>query len=395
MAASFQSRGLPRLILGFVCIHACMAGVRMGAPLLWLREGGSSLQVGVLLALFAVTQVFISLPAGRFVDAHGFKRPVRWALAAATGGAALAALALHLPTYGSLCLAAVLVGGASGVTIIALQRHAGSLADGPTELKSIFSWLALGPAVSNFLGPFLVGVLIDKFGYSAAFGAMAALPMLAWVCLRPVPDAVRGEAGAAGAEPHHKPSAWDLLRMPMFRRMLLVNGFMSACWDVHTFVVPVLGHARGLSATTIGSILGTFAIAAAVVRLLIPLLAQQVEERKVITGAMGATLVLYVLYPLVPGAIGMGLCSAALGFVLGSVQPMLMSTLHQITPPARQGEALGLRLMIVNASSVAMPLAFGSVSAALGLASVFWLVAASLVFGVRVAWALRVDKTAE
>jgi hypothetical protein len=28
---------------------------------------------------------------------------------------------------------------------------------------------------------------------------------------------------------------------------------------------------------------------------------------------------------------------------LGTVQPMIMSTLHQITPAHRQGEALGLR----------------------------------------------------
>jgi len=61
---------LARLIAGHVCIHACMAGMRMAAPLLALQQGFSAAAVGVLLALFALTQVFLALPAGRFADRH-------------------------------------------------------------------------------------------------------------------------------------------------------------------------------------------------------------------------------------------------------------------------------------------------------------------------------------
>ena len=70
---------LARLIAGQICIHASMAGMRMAAPLLALREGYSAAAVGVLLALFALTQVFLALPAGRYADRHGLKRPVRHA----------------------------------------------------------------------------------------------------------------------------------------------------------------------------------------------------------------------------------------------------------------------------------------------------------------------------
>ena len=68
----------------------------------------------------------------------------------------------------------------------------------------------------------------------------------------------------------------------------------------------------------------------------------------------------------------MGLCSVLLGFALGSVQPMVMSLLHQITPEHRHGEALGLRLMAINASSVVMPMLFGTAGAVIGVAGVFW-----------------------
>ena len=77
-----------------------------------------------------------------------------------------------------------------------------------------------------------------------------------------------------------------------------------------------------------------------------------------------------------------------LGFALGSVQPMVMSLLHQITPAHRHGEALGLRLMAINGSSVLMPLLFGSSSALIGVSGLFWMVGATVGLGSRVAWRL-------
>ena len=78
-----------------------------------------------------------------------------------------------------------------------------------------------------------------------------------------------------------------------------------------------------------------------------------------------------------------------LGIALGAVQPMVMSMLHQITPEHRHGEAVGLRLMAINASSVAMPMLFGAAGALIGIAGVFWIVAAAVAGGTRMAWHLR------
>jgi dipeptide/tripeptide permease len=85
----------------------------------------------------------------------------------------------------------------------------------------------------------------------------------------------------------------------------------------------------------------------------------------------------------------MATCSVLLGITLGSVQPMIMSTLHQITPEARHGEALGFRLMAINASSVLMPMLFGTTGAVVGVSVVFWTVGAAVGMGARSAWRLR------
>ena len=365
----------------------------MAAPLLALQQGYSPAAVGVLLALFALTQVFLGLPAGRFADRHGLKRPVGCSVLAACVGAGLA---VAFPVFPVLCLSALLTGGATGAAVIALQRHVGRTANGATQLRQVFSWLSIGPAVSNFLGPFSAGLLIDYagstagslWGYRAAFLLMALLPLVSWFLVQRTRELAPIQT-AAGIQP----KAWDLLRQPTFRRLMLVNWFLSSCWDVHTFVVPVLGFERGYSASTIGSILGAFALAAAAIRLVMPLVAANLREWKVLVVAMLLTAGLFAVYPLMPSALAMGVCSVLLGFALGSVQPMIMSMLHQITPVARHGEALGLRLMVINASSVAMPVLFGTAGAVAGVAVVFWVAGAAVGFGARAAWRLVPDQS--
>jgi MFS family permease len=344
----------------------------------------------VLLALFALTQVFLALPAGRFADRHGLKRPIHYSILAAVTGAGLA---VAFPVFPVLCVAALLTGGATGAAVIALQRHVGRATSGALQLRQVFSWLSIGPAVSNFLGPFTAGLLIDHagttpgslFGYRAAFFLMAVLPLASWFLVRGTRE-LPPVLVASGGTP---PKAWDLLRQPTFRRLMLVNWFLSSCWDVHTFVVPVLGFERGISASVIGTILGAFAVAAAAIRMLMPLVAAHLREWRVLASAMLSTAVLFAVYPFMRSAWGMGVCSVLLGFALGTVQPMVMSMLHQITPESRHGEALGLRLMAINASSVLMPMLFGTAGALVGIAGVFWATGAIVGAGSRVAWLLK------
>jgi len=382
-----MNAALLRLILAQVCIHGTMTGMRMATPLLALKEGYSAAAVGMLLALFALTQVFLSLPAGRYADRHGLKRPLIISVVAACSGAGVAVL---FPIYPVLCLSALLTGGAAGMALIALQRHVGRMAHNKDELRKVFSWLAIGPAISNFLGPFAAGLLIDyaggeaasTTGFRAAFLLLTLMPLAAWFWARTVQELPALQTESA----NQKATAWDLVQNRGFRRLLLLNWALSSCWDVHTFVVPILGHERGLPASVIGSILGAFAIAAAVIRMLMPIITRHMAESQVVLGAMVAACALFIAYPFMPGAWTMGACSVLLGVVLGSVQPMVMSMIHQITPPERHGEALGLRMMAINGSSVLMPVLFGSLGTVVGVSALFWAVGVLVGVSSRLPW---------
>ena len=380
-----MKRELAKLITGQIFLHACMTGMRLATPLLALQQGYSTMAVGILLALFSLTQVFMAIPAGRFTDRHGLKRPVQIGVVMACFGAGLAVI---WPIFPVLCIGALATGGATGITVIALQRHVGRISSDANQLKETFSWLAIGPAISNFIGPFCAGVLIDYMGYQAAFIFLAILPLMAWFGVRHEVSKEPQES----APRDRSESVWDLLGIAMLRRLLYVNWFMSSCWDVHTFVVPLLGHERGISASAIGTIMGVFALCAALIRFVLPAIAQRLTEWQIMTISMFMTGVMMGVYSFLNAAWMMAICSGVLGLFLGAVQPMLMSTMHQITPEHRQGEALGVRLMMVNASSVFMPMLFGMVGTLIGVKGLFWCVSAAVTSGSSLAWGLRSDK---
>lgn len=366
---------LVALIVGQVGLHACMAGLRLAAPLAALRDGQSALVVGVLLALFAVAPIVLAIPAGRLADRHGVHRPVRIAVgmnvvaallalgATAAGGGT--ALALH-------ALAALFAGAGTNVGMIAIQRSAGRMAADPTERRRVFSWLGLAPAIANVLGPVLAGLLIDAGGFRLAYALLALLPLPGLVVARFVPREAKAPARPAGR------STFALLRTPGLRRLLFVNWLLSSSWEVHSFLVPILGHERGFSASAIGLVLGVFAASVTAVRVLIPWLAHRLREATVLAGAMLWTAALFAVYPFVHSAWLMALCAALLGLALGAVQPMIMTALHELTPADRHGEAIALRSMVIHLSSALMPLLFGAAGAALGASVLFWTMGAAV-----------------
>ncbi len=385
-AAGLGGRTLLALVLGQVGIHAAMAGLRLAAPLQALREGYSAWSVGLLMALFAAAPVLLAMPSGRLADRYGYHRPMGIAMALSLVGAVLAVGSTFLEGpvhFGLLCLAATLCGSGTNMGMLAIQRTAGLAARDSTERVRIFSWLGVAPSFANVLGPVALGFMIDWGDFAAAYALMFPLIGLTLWGSRQVPVLPRpAPVHAVGPQA----SMWSLLDAPGMKRLLLANWLLSTCWDVHTFALPIIGHDRGFSASTIGLIMGTFTLSVSLVRLGLPALAHRTEETAVIRWAMVATGVVFALYPLATQPWQMGLCAVLLGITLGCTQPMVMSTLHHLTPDNRHGETLAFRSMAINLSSTLMPLFFGAAGVAVGASALFWAVGASVAGG---SWAVR------
>lgn len=374
-----SARATPRgafvwVVVTLVGLHACMAATRVAATLAVLAQGFPEWTVGALLSLYGLAPIVLSMWAGRMADRHGFHRPVILSVAGGLVGAVLPVITQHIV---ALAISGLLTGGAVAFAAVAIQREAGQMARDPSDLKRVFSWVALGPALSNTFAPVIAGLLIDHAGYRAAFAFGALLPLLAawaaWQVPRALPRFEDSRVGTRSAG-----GVLELWRLPILRNLLLVNVAMAASWDAHSFTVPVVGHARELSASAIGLVLGSFAVAATAVRLVITTFAHRIDEQRALSAAITLATLALLAYAWLPGAPSMMAGSAVLGLALGSVQPMVLSMLHQAAPPGRQGQALGLRMLFTNAATIAMPVGFGLLAAATTSAAPMWFMAAVL-----------------
>jgi len=348
-----------------------LSGGRVAASLFALQAGASEFLVGLLIGLYSLLPMIFSLAMGRRIDRSGPFRPMRLGIAAITVGAALPVLVPHIA---ALFVTAALCGSGFMMVGISAQHSVGHLsADGPPRRVAHFGWLALGLSTSGILGPIVVGVVIDGAGYRAAFAVLAASAAASLVLLLKHRAALSAlHAAPVQAEQGH---IWGLVGTPAMRRIYLVGVLLSISWDLFTFLMPILGHRRALSASTIGAILAAFAVGTFSVRLLMARLAHAFSEWQILRAAIVVIVCVYVALPLIESVTIFFPLAFLLGTAVGCGQPNMLSLLSAMAPRGRGAEAVAVRTMLGNGSSVVVPLLFGATAASLGLAPVFWGVA--------------------
>lgn len=366
---------LAALIALGIANHTALAGSRVVVSLEALRLGASTAVVGVLLALYALLPMVLAVATGRLSDRVGVRRPMLVGSVALAAGSALPAL---VPGLAALFVSATVVGVGFMLFQVPTQNATGEM--GPPEDRAHnFSLLALGYSISGFCGPLVAGLTIDHGGFVAAFALLALLPVVPAAVLArdrlplPGPHPARAEGRAGGA--------LELVTHRKLRWVFFVNALLAVGWDLHTIVIPVYGAKIGLSASAIGSILASFAAATFVVRFSMRWIVRHANERQILRIALLVAAAVYLLFPLAGGAPALMALSFCLGLGLGMSQPMVMSLLHLHAPPGRMGEAAGVRMSLVQAMAVAVPLAFGALGATAGLTPVFWTVGACLATG--------------
>ena len=175
-----------------------------------------------------------------------------------------------------------------------------------------------------------------------------------------------------GPEPLHP---LELLKHTELRHVLIATALISMSWDLQTFVMPVHGTRVGLSASEIGFVLGSFALATFTIRLAMPWLSRRFTEWQVLTYTLFSATLAFVLFPFFSSLAPLMAVAFLLGLGLGAAQPNVMSLLHSRSPEGRVGEALGLRTTIMNSSQVVLPLVFGAFGSVLGAGAMFWTMA--------------------
>lgn len=363
------------VLLLTILLHLAFAGSRVTLSLFALHLHASVLTVGVVISLLAAVPLLFSVTWGRTVDRIGVRTPLFIGAGAVLGALLLAAA---IPRIETLFIVSAVTG--SGFMLVHIcVNHAIGLLGTPEQRPRNFSLLALAFSTSGFLGPMISGFAIDLIGHrltflllgtsvTAAIALLLTQPVTLPVHPAPAHDAARKRAG-------------DLFRMPGLRRAFVASATLSMAWDLFTFVTPIHGTRLGLSASTIGLILGAFGGAIFLVRVLLPLLVHRINEWSLVIGGMFATGVAMTVFPLIGQVPLLMAVAFVLGLAIGGTQPMIMALLYNAAPPGRGGEVVGVRTFLLNLTQVGIPLLFGLLGATLGMTPVFWAMAAALLLG--------------
>jgi MFS family permease len=351
-------------------------GSKLALTLFAIDLGAAQISIGALIAMYSVAPVLLGLYAGKLTDRLGVRTP----MIAGTLGVFVALMVPYVfPGLPALYATSALIGASWVFYNVCAQSLIGLLSDSESRPRN-FSNFGLAMAGGSFFGPQLCGFSIDHFGYERTYLYLALVPLASALVL----IAWRAMPSGLGSHAAHEEGATysaSLLSNKPLRRTLITSAIILTGTDLFQFYMPIYGRSIGLSASAIGTILAMFSVAAFVVRLVMPALVKRWSADAVLVCALFIGGAAYLLFPFFEHGLTLAAVAFVLGLGMGCSQPLSLMLIYDRAPPGRSGEALGLRLTINNFMHIAVPMIFGSLGTAFGVAPVFITNAAFLTAG--------------
>jgi MFS family permease len=363
-------------LLGFTYLSA----TRVVLSLYALKLGAGPFAVGALAATIYVFPLLLSWVVGTLADRWGSRWLLFAAMVCGSVGALLPYLFHNLP---ALFAAAALAGLLLALYNVIVQNLVGLLSK-PEKRTQNFSNFSLVGATSNFIGPLLAGYSIDHAGHALTSLYIMVLPVAAVALIARWGGILPGGSGQKVTRPT------GIIKSFTERetlQMLGISSLMQAGNDFFQFYIPIYGHSIALSALEIGSVLATFAVAAFLVRLVMPRLIAWRSEEMLLAYCFYVGAASFALIPFFKSALVLALVSFLFGLGMGCGQPLTLMLMFSRSPVGRSGETLGLRLTANNFVRTSGPAVFGMIGSAMGLFPVFWLNALLMGSGAWLTWA--------
>ena len=364
------------VVLMCVLNHSGYAGSRMLMSLYALELGADQFSIGIIMALYALCPMLLAIYAGKLVDRVGPRLPM---LAGTVGTLVGLLLPYGFPGLATLYVSAFVLGTSFQFFFVAIHGTAGAIGGAGNRVRN-YTAISIGFSLAAFFGPLIAGFSIDYLGHLPAYLALAACTIVPALLLWLGPDILpKAAIGRSGGE--HKKSAFDLLRVRKLRNTIIASGLISTAWDLYQFYFPIYGHSIGLSASAIGVIIGAFAVAVFVIRIVLPSLVRRWTEFEILIYAIALAGISFLLFPLFENPYLLAAVSFLLGLGVGCGQPLSGSLIYHLSPPGRVAEGAGVRVMFNNVTHLVVPLLFGGVGTAFGFAPVFASCSALLLSG--------------
>ncbi|OGA14589.1 MAG: hypothetical protein A3G25_21655 [Betaproteobacteria bacterium RIFCSPLOWO2_12_FULL_63_13] len=353
--------------------HIATNGSRMTIMLFAASLGVSPALIGLLAALYGVVSAFIAVRVGRWIDRVGPRKPVMFASCMVTLAGIIAGVWHTVP---ALFIVTPLMGTFNSMYQMTTHQTVGRYGE-PGDRAANFTTHALAISAATFLGPLLAGLAIDHLGYANAFLAMAVFSgapvAVVWLGLLKFPP-----AGPRKIEQATPVSGWALLKDKDLRRAYTAAATNNAIWSIWGFMLPLYGHSIALSATAIGTLSASLSGGTVLVRIFAITLVRRFKPWPLIVVSHIMIGLGFFAMPLTQIFTMLAALAFVMGIGLGLTGPLSTTVMYDASPPDKVGEVIGLRMTVANLAQTLVPLLSGAVGATLGVAPVFWAVAACL-----------------
>ncbi|HVY20286.1 MAG TPA: MFS transporter [Bauldia sp.] len=356
-------------LLLFSTIHAS----RVTLSLYTLQLGGTPSTVALLLTTFYAFPLVISWPVGVLSDRVG-SRPLL--LLGILFGVVGMTIPFFFRSLDSVFVGGVLVGLSFSFHNVLLQNLVGLLSTPELRARNLSNSFVIG-SIAGFVGPLIAGVTIDHVGNALACLYVSVPPLTAFVAL-----VVWGGRLPGGSLPAEAPVDFrSTLAQPGLIRVLVTSGISQFGQDLFALYIPVYGHLAGLSASTIGVVLASFAAATFLVRFTLARLIERLGIDRLLSYSLILTAAAALLVPVTANPVLLSMIAFVAGLGVGCCQPVTTIMMFRDSAAGRTGGALGLRLSVNNLVRAGGPIFLGLIASGFGFPPVFWTATAFILYG--------------
>ena len=355
--------------------HLAHDGARFAVTLYAVRLGISPAVIGTLGAMFALLPALTSLAIGRWIDRIGARGPM---LVCAVMMIAGCALPFFHGSVVTLFITSTVVGTFYNASFIAASRMLGQLGAPGKHVRNI-GVSSTGYSIATLLAPLAAGFAIDAWGHANTFLLLALLPLLPLAILGTgtlrFPER-RRRAGPATDAP--RVSVLGVVERSGMRSIFIANICSQVAWSLYVFLMPIYGSEIGMSASAIGLVMSGFSLTTVLIRSVLPVFVRRLTPWQVLLLSLAGASLCLAAFPFFSSFTVLMVLGILLGVGLGLSGPMTLSLIYEHAPPERLGELLGLRITLMNVSFAGVPFLSGTITAAVGVGPVFWLLAAGV-----------------
>jgi PPP family 3-phenylpropionic acid transporter len=389
MFDALRSTALRRFVLLYAAMYAAFGVASPFLPAFMSARGLAPEQLGLVLGAGTAVRLLTAPLAGRVGDLIQGLRTVLVVCIALAASITLGYLAAH-GLWMLLAMSLLHAASLAPITILADALALGSATPPPSSGRRGFEygWVRGTGSAAFIVGSLLSGQVVSAFGLDLIVWLQASLLGTAALAALLVPEIIHHRAAQAVRAPVG--SILVLLRLPLFRNVVIVAALILGSHAMHDAFAVIRWSAAGIGPTT-ASLFWSESVAAEVIVFFVigPALVARLSPAGALALAALAGMLRWAVMALTTGVVALALVQPLHGITFALLHLACMRLIARSVPPGLEGTAQAIYGTVgIGATTALLTLVSGVLYGRFG-AQGFWVMAALCALAFPLTWKLR------